>query len=93
MDVKTGFEGGKCAMIDHTCPPISTRSVRKKIRRSFRFAQLWGEQFYGSGFDLSRYWNESSKTDSNKMQFSVGQDTIEIQFGEDFDIVDEEPVH
>ena len=80
-------------MVDASCPKLTVASVRKKIRRSFRFAQLWGEQFHGENFDLSTYWNSSSKVDINMMQFSVGEETVEVQFGEDFDVVDEEPIH
>ena len=75
------------------CPKLTVNSVQKKIRRSFRFAQLWGEQFYGDSFDLSKCWNESLKVDINRMQFSVGEEIVEIQFGGDFDVVDEEPIH
>ena len=57
------------------------------------YFQIWGEQFHGGNFDLSTYWNSSSKVDINMMQFSVGEETVEVQFGEDFDVVDEEPIH
>ena len=31
-------------------------------------------------------------TSLNKIHFSVGDETVEVQFGEDFDIVDTEPI-
>ncbi len=66
-DVKIGFEGGKCYHTDFVCPGINVYAVRKKIRRAFRYAQKWGEQFNGDDFDLYKYWNES--VDSLRYQF------------------------
>ena len=65
--------------------------VRKKIRRAYRFAQMWGEQFHGEDFDMASYWNETSSVDINKQQFSVGEEVVEVQFGATFDEVDESP--
>ena len=44
-DVRIGFEGGKCYHTDYICKNLTPFAVRKKIRRAFRCAQQWGEQF------------------------------------------------
>ena len=94
LDVKTGFIWGRCQMVDLQCPGVNIVSVQKKIRRSFRYAQLWGMQFYGYDFDLSSFWNTSFDIDINKLSFGKGyNEVVEIQFDSIIDLLDEEPFH
>ena len=91
-DVMAGFYGGKCSTTDVVCPGVSRESVERKIRRSFRFAQLWGRQFHGETFDLSTYWSTDKSYDINKFRFDkIGGEVIEIDVHGEGDILDREP--
>ncbi len=79
--------------MDFVCPGINVFAVRKKIRRAFRFAQKWGEQFNGGDFDLYKYWNESMGSDINTFKYSGTDEIIEVVLEGVADIIDQEPIH
>ena len=80
-DVKVGFHGGKCSRVDFVCPGVDVVSVRKKIRRSLRFAQRWGEKFH-ERFDLYDFWKDDNDlgSDINMIQVDVDDTTIDIDY-------------
>ena len=67
--------------------------MRKKIRRSLRFAQKWGEKFHDQ-FDLYQFWKDGNEpgVDINMVQVDVDDTVIDIDY-EDLDVftVDYEP--
>ena len=79
-DVRVGFEGGKCALVDHVCKDLTTVAIRKKIRRSFRFAHQWGVQFYGEDFDFLTFYQTDDSFDINQIHIGRGDEVLDIDF-------------
>ena len=89
-DVRIGFEGGKCYHTDYICKIVTPLAVRKKIRRAFRGAQQWGEQFYGLDFDFLNFYQTDDTFDINQIHLGVGDDVLDLDF-HDFFVVDMDP--
>ena len=70
---------------------LTSDAVRKKIRRSFRFAQQWGEQFYGLDFDFINFYQTDDSYDINKIHFNVGVDVLDLDFHDTL-VLDMDPV-
>ena len=45
-DVRMGFEGGKCALVDHVCKDMTAVAIRKKSPTFISFCSPMGVQFY-----------------------------------------------
>ena len=90
-DVRVGFEGGKCTLTEHVCKNLTTDAVRKKIRRAFRFAQQWGEQFYGLEFDFVNFFQTDDSHDINKIHLNAGDEVLDLDF-HDTMVLDMEPL-
>ena len=71
---------------------MSAVVIRNKIWRSFRFAQQWGEQFYGSEFDFLSFYLTHDSFDINKIHLGVGDDVLDLDFHDAF-VVDMDPVN
>ena len=75
---------------DYVCKDVTPVAIRKKIRRAFRFAQQWGEQFHGSDFDFLTFYQTDDAFDINKIQLGVGDDVLDLDFHDAF-VVDMDP--
>ena len=64
-DVYVGFNGGRCYGKDYVCKGVNDISIRRKIRRAFRYMNLWGKQYHGEDFEMDQYWTEEEASDNS----------------------------